>query len=222
MNSNDPPPNRGQQVLVGTFYFVVAALLVAAGIYVASHVQGYVPSGDSALYWIAAALMALAGWVAAHAFTHLRRGVVSAEPDSPDVLAPPPPERARKVLKAELAAGAPLYVKSLRSEREMYMWVPPAEGWDGVNLPASARVLNVGFTWNQEESVTVLLTMDTPEHFDPMQVPAWAPPHGAEELILMTYEGEIIAHVKVPAKFREIHYSVKRDGVEPRVVIYLA
>lgn len=218
------PQTREHFVARAVGYFVAAALSFGLGYLMLSSLVPELRNGSGPLLWVGAGLIAIASSLSALAVRDLRAaGKTSKDAsDSPPATARATTPRGRKLVRAELVPGSPVDVKSHASEREMYIWLPPKKGWDGTTVPASARFLNVGFTWNKEEAVTVRLTRDQPEHFDPMQVPAWTPPGGARELLLLTYELEVIAHLTVPGGYSDIHYSVKRDTVEPRVVIYLA
>ena len=205
-------------------YYFTAALTLGLGYLMLSTLMQELRNGSGPLLWVGAGLVGVASAYSALAWRDLRAARALA-PDPALSTSPPVARRAkgasgRTVVRGELALGAPIDIKSLPSERELYLWVPTA-GWDGTKLPAHAKFLNVGFTWNQEEAVWIRVTLDEPEYFDPMQVAAWSPPGGARELFVITHELEIVAHLTVPDGFSNIHYSVKKDRVEPRVVVYL-
>ena len=205
-------------------YLFGAAAALALGYVMLSSLVSELRNGSGPLLWVGAGLVAIASSLAALAVRDLRLGG-KATTESAELTSPPVTRRAkgaqeRKVVRGELAPDRPVDIKSLGSERELFLWVPNV-GWDGEKLPLQAKFLNVGFTWNEEEAVWIRVTLDTPEYFDPTQVEAWSPPGGARELVVMTYELEIVAHLTVPGGYRSIHYSVKKDRAEPRVVVYL-
>ena len=203
-------------------YFFGAAIALAFGYLMLSSLVPELRTGSGPLLWVGAGLIAIASSLAALAVRDLRAAGKTPRDaaESPPVVARAKTEGGRKVVRGDVAPDRPVDIKSLPSERELYLWVPTA-GWDGTKLPPHAKVLNVGFTWNEEEAVWIRITMEEPENFDPMQVAAWSPPGGARELLVITYELEIVAHLNVPSGYKNIHYSVKKDRVEPRVVVYL-
>lgn len=134
-----------------------------------------------------------------------------AQEASPEDLAP----------TAAVAPGSPVDVPMSASLSEFYVW-PRRHGKSVVN-PASdvIPVPLVGVTWQGSGAITIHVTVDAPAIFDPQAEPQWTLPRDADELLLITFERHMLARVPIPNGAREIHTFVKREGVVPRVVIYM-
>lgn len=106
----------------------------------------------------------------------------------------------------------------LRFQPDGFYLVTPGHGKPSKPGERDGRV---GFLPDRVRAVSILVTVDPPEHHDPDELPAWSSPRPVTRLHLTDDEGAVLARITIPRGASEATIITRRASAQPHVTIAL-